>query len=76
MIGYDDYDYAEMMMPQLTTVRQQMSDMGSAAAKVLCGVSSESIDALREGENRFVFKPILIVRNSVRLLNNSEEKTT
>lgn len=74
VIGYDDYDYAEMMMPQLTTVRQQMSDMGSAAAKVLCGVSSESIDALREGKNRFVFKPSLIVRNSVRLLNNGSVK--
>lgn len=48
VVGFDDAEFAAMLEPPLTTVRQPASAMGAAAARLLL----QSYDLHRAGENR------------------------
>ena len=60
VIGYDDLEYAQIIDPPLTTVRQPVFEMGSTAMKIL-------IEKLTEGFKEFkrvIFDQRLIIRES------------
>lgn len=65
LVGYDDDDFTEMLLPALTTVRQEPYRLGYAAAarliqhKVLGSRSAVEVDAT-------VLVPELVVRESAR----------
>ena len=72
VVGYDNYDCAELTVPPLTTVKQSMVEIGAAAAKLVCGVPPDCVDAVQEESGRFIFKPQLLIRGSVRKIENKE----
>jgi len=60
VVGYDDVDFAEMLTPALTSVRQPKYELGRAAAELLI---AETVDPLhRHGDIRF--EPELVERQS------------
>ena len=60
VVGYDDVDFAEMLSPALTSIRQPKYELGRAAAELLI---AETVDPLhRHGDIRF--EPELIARQS------------
>lgn len=62
VVGYADLDFAEMITPALTTVRQAPETIGQRAADVLL----DSIEAKRKNRKpqRILLKPELVVRES------------
>lgn len=60
VIGYDNMEYSEWMLPTLTTISLPLYEMGKAAGKML-------LDRIRGGgeEKEVVVRGELIVRNSV-----------
>jgi LacI family transcriptional regulator len=60
VVGYDDVDFAEMLSPALTSIRQPKYELGRAAAELLI---AETVDpAHRHGDIRF--EPELVERQS------------
>ena len=60
VVGYDDVDFAAMLSPALTSIRQPKYELGRAAAQLLI---AETVDpAHRHGDIRF--EPELIERQS------------
>jgi len=60
IVGYDDTTEAQLVRPQLTTVRQPVAKMGHAAAELLL----ERIADPAAEARRIIFDPELIVRGS------------
>ena len=71
IIGFDDYPYAALLSPPLTTIAQQTEAIGRAATELL-------LDALEEGKQPdgkgVVLDTRLVVRASVRDLNAAPRK--
>jgi len=60
VVGYDDVDFAAMLSPALTSIRQPKYELGRAAAELLI---AETVDPLhRHGDIRF--EPELVERQS------------
>jgi LacI family transcriptional regulator len=60
VVGYDDVDFAEMLSPALTSIRQPKYELGRAAAELLI---AETVDPHhRHGDIRF--EPELVERQS------------
>lgn len=60
LVGYDDDDFAELLSPGLTTVRQDPYAIGQRAARLILDGSAP------EDRESVVFAPVLVVRDSVR----------
>ena len=60
VVGYDDVDFAAMLSPALTSVRQPKYELGRAAAKLLM---SETADPLHRHRD-IQFEPELVERQS------------
>ena len=65
--GYDDINVASMMMPALTTVRQNVSQKGTVAAQMLL----DMLDGKTVEENYVMLPVNLCIRESVRQSNRS-----
>ena len=60
VVGYDDVEFAAMLSPTLTSIRQPKYELGKAAAELLI---AETVDPLhRHGDIRF--EPELVERQS------------
>jgi LacI family transcriptional regulator len=57
LVGYDDDDFAAVLSPPLTTVRQEPYRVGRTAAEILLAEPVES-------SRRVVFEPELVIRDS------------
>ena len=69
IVGYDDIELASMVTPALTTVRQNVSQKGEAAARMLLDI----LDG-KQVEEPFVMLPVgLSIRESVRKRNKIED---
>ncbi len=64
LVGFDDIDFAEVIDPPLTTIRQPRADLGRAAAKDLLARMVDGRDGLPPTRLRIACK--LIERGSVR----------
>ena len=63
VIGFDDAEFAAMLSPPLTTVRQPAAAMGAAAARLLLhSYTLESAESL--ARSPVLFEPELVVRGS------------
>jgi DNA-binding LacI/PurR family transcriptional regulator len=62
VIGFDDAEFARMLEPTLTTVRQPASDMGAAAARLL--LHAHTLDSPELQTQPILFQPELVVRGS------------
>src|SRR5439155_4352634 len=60
VVGYDDIDYARLISPGLTTVRQSATTMGAEAARLLL----DRFTNKRTQDRTIVFRPTLVVRGS------------
>ena len=73
VVGFDDVQWMSMVDPPLTTVRQPLADMASAAAELM-------LRRLREGRegrpSTMVFETELIVRGSVAPLRSAKAAKT
>jgi len=63
VVGFDDTSISSHMTPTITTVRQDMKDMGAIAARVMLGL----IDHTYDGPNRIKLPVELIERESTRV---------
>lgn len=61
VVGYDDVEFAAMLSPALTSVRQPKYQLGRAAAELLMAESDEGTD---HKHRKVLFQPELIVRAS------------
>lgn len=60
LVGYDDDDFAELLSPGLTTIRQDPYAIGQRAAQLILG------GAPRAERESVIFDAVLVVRESVR----------
>ena len=60
VVGYDDIDYARLISPGLTTVRQSATTMGAEAARLLL----DRFTNKRTQDRTIVIRPTLVVRGS------------
>lgn len=67
IVGYDDIDFAEVMVPPLTTIRQSGFEMGQIAANLLI----DMIEQKQPGDEveDVVLQPQLVVRQSTAPLS-------
>jgi LacI family transcriptional regulator len=63
--GFDDYPLATLVTPQLTTVRQPLSELGKIATTMVL----DQIDMVGPVTSR-ILKPELIVRDSTAPAHN------
>jgi LacI family transcriptional regulator len=63
IIGYDDVEFASMLSPALTSIRQPKYQLGRAAAELLLHEINKS--ALHQ-HKQVMYQPELIVRASTR----------
>lgn len=63
VLGFADLEFAEMMDPPLTTIRQHPYEMGVYAARLLLRRSSGEISETEP--QRILLKPKLVIRDSV-----------
>ena len=70
VVGFDDYDFSEHMTPQLTTVRQQIYEMGNKAASIIIDRTTQKI-VYDKNNADFTFDTRLNVRRSVKNLNEN-----
>ncbi|HZE40683.1 MAG TPA: LacI family DNA-binding transcriptional regulator [Stackebrandtia sp.] len=61
LVGYDDVDFAAMLSPPLTTIRQPKYQLGKAAAELFL---TDSRQDDKHWHQQTVFQPELIVRES------------
>lgn len=67
VIGFDNYKYSESLSPPLTTMAHPKKQLGYWAAKLLLNeIQSDDLYLHKS----LVFKPILVVRDSVQKLNS------
>jgi LacI family transcriptional regulator len=63
VVGYDDIDMSGMVKPSLTTVRQPIREMGTAAVDLLIN-AIENKDPVKHSPRNLVYQMELIVRDS------------
>jgi LacI family transcriptional regulator len=61
LVGYDDVEFASVLSPSLTSIRQPKYQLGRAAAELLL---SEANDQADHQHRQIVYKPELIIRAS------------
>lgn len=61
LVGYDDVEFASMLSPALTSIRQPKYQLGRAAAELLL---HEIDEAAEHAHTQIMYKPELIVRAS------------
>jgi LacI family transcriptional regulator len=61
LVGYDDVEFASMLSPALTSVRQPKYQLGRAAAELLLHEISETVE---HEHTQIMYEPELIVRAS------------
>ncbi|AZZ95158.1 LacI family DNA-binding transcriptional regulator [Hahella sp. KA22] len=61
LVGFDDVEYASLLYPALTTVRQPVNAMGKRAA----ALAIQSIQGERRTQPAPMFEPELVLRDSV-----------
>ena len=61
VVGYDDVDFANVLSPPLTTIRQPKYDLGYKAAQLLL---EETQDPDQHAHQQVIFQPELLVRES------------
>jgi DNA-binding LacI/PurR family transcriptional regulator len=66
LVGFDDIDIAEFIVPPLTTVRQSGVEMGRVATKLLLDMIEQQQD--RSQVSDIVLTPTLVVRRSTAML--------
>ncbi len=59
IVGFDDVNLCEVLVPSLTSVHQPVEEMGKVAAKMLISMIEK-----KEVQRRYLFSPSLVVRNS------------
>lgn len=64
LVGYDDVEFASMLSPALTSIRQPKYQLGQAAAELLL---HEINEAETHQHRQIMYQPELIVRNSTTL---------
>ena len=67
LIGFDDYDYDTIIMPNLTTVRQKLLEKGQRAVEIIIEVLAGRLQCTEDTRNQ-VFETELVIRDSVRRL--------
>ena len=67
VVGYDDVFYARMLEVPLTTVRQQVREMGREAVRLLL----KQIREHKRPESKVIFAPELVVRESTARIQPS-----
>lgn len=65
IVGFDDVEYAELLSPGLTTIKQPVEEMGKVAA----GLAVKLIHGDTGLPKQPLFDPVLIRRDSVKDLN-------
>lgn len=68
VISFDNYTYLDFLSPAITRVNQPIEEMGILAVKIL-------LQALKNNEpshTQILLPPNIIVRNSVRLLQDRD----
>ena len=65
VVGFDDIQLAQLVSPQLTTIRQPIYEMGKEATNMLIKL----IDGKRIRKKTKKFSPELIIRESTRRRN-------
>lgn len=68
VVGYDDVFYARMLEVPLTTVRQQVREMGREAVRLLL----KQIREHKRPESKVIFAPELVVRESTARIQPSQ----
>jgi len=63
LVGYDDVEFASMLSPALTSVRQPKYQLGRAAAELLL---NEINQAAEHQHTQIMYQPELIVRASTQ----------
>jgi LacI family transcriptional regulator, galactose operon repressor len=61
LMGFDDTDYASLVYPRLTTIRQEVVELGRTAAEIALSMGGRDVAPPR----RTILPPRLIVRDSV-----------
>jgi LacI family transcriptional regulator len=61
IVGYDDVDFANVLSPPLTTIRQPKYELGYKAAQLLL---EETQDSDHHTHQQIMFQPELLVRES------------
>jgi LacI family transcriptional regulator len=64
ILGFDDFDWAEIVNPRLTTVAQPMLEMGKQAMQMLLSRMKSFSEGVNIEEERVVLKTELRVRDS------------
>lgn len=59
VVGFDDIDLCEVLVPPLTSVHQPVEEMGKAAVKVLFAMMEK-----KDAQKKYLFSPSLVVRHS------------
>ena len=67
VVGYDDVFYARMLEVPLTTIRQQVREMGREAVRLLL----KQIREHKRPESKVIFAPELVVRESTARIQPS-----
>ena len=62
ILGFDNVEFGEMIVPSLTTISQSAYRTGELAAKLLM----ECLDGARAWKKRVLLEPVLVERESVR----------
>ncbi len=68
VIGFDDVPFAALSTPGITTIRQPMEEMGSAATNRLLEVLREAGGAMEVSTNLELLPPSLVLRDSTSAL--------
>ena len=68
VVGYDDVFYARMLEVPLTTIRQQVREMGREAVRLLL----KQIREHKRPESKVIFAPELVVRESTARIQPSQ----
>ena len=59
MVGFDDINLCEVLVPPLTSVHQPVEEMGKAAVKMLLAMIEK-----KDTSKKYLFSPSLVVRGS------------
>jgi len=62
VMGFDDTDYANLLYPRLTTIHQEVEELGMAAAQLALSLAGHDFPP----PPRTVFPPRLVIRDSVK----------
>ena len=62
ILGFDNVEFGEMIVPALTTISQSAYRTGELAAKLLM----ECLDGVHAWKKRVMLEPVLVERESIR----------